>query len=81
MTFRPALAYLLETLKQLYPKAKVVSILNSELQEEVNESMREVCRHCDVQLVELHDIDKQNGHPSIAGMKSICEQLLEQVAD
>ena len=81
MTFRPALAYLLETLKQLYPKAKVVSILNSELQEEVNESMREVCKHCDVQLVELHDIDKQNGHPSIAGMKSICEQLLEQVAD
>ena len=43
--------------------------------------MREVCKHCDVQLVELHDIDKQNGHPSIAGMKSICEQLLEQVAD
>ena len=43
--------------------------------------MREVCRHCDVQLVELHDIDKQNGHPSIAGMKSICEQLLEQVAE
>ena len=81
MTFRPALAYLLQTLKQLYPKAKVVSILNSELQEEVNESMREVCKHCDVQLVELHDIDKQNGHPSIAGMKSICEQLLEQVAD
>lgn len=81
MTFRPALAYLLQTLKQLYPKAKVVSILNSELQEEVNESMREVCRHCGVQLVELHDIDKQNGHPSIAGMKSICEQLLEQVAD
>ena len=69
MTFRPALAYLLH------------SILNSELQEEVNESMREVCKRCDVQLVELHDIDKQNGHPSIAGMKSICEQLLEQVAD
>ena len=27
--------------------------------------------------VELHDIEKQNGHPSINGMKSICEQLLE----
>ena len=25
----------------------------------------------------LHDIEKQNGHPSIKGMKSICEQLLE----
>ena len=39
--------------------------------------MREVCKHYEVQLVELHDIEKQNGHPSISGMKSICEQLLE----
>ena len=74
-------AYLLDTLQKLYPKAKVYSILNSELQEEVNESMRQVCRHYGVQLIELHDIDKQNGHPSISGMKSICEQLLEQIAD
>ena len=75
--FRPALAYLLDTLQKKYPKAKIVSILNSELQEEVNESMREVCKHYNVQLVELHDIEKQNGHPSIAGMQSICDQLLE----
>ena len=39
--------------------------------------MREVCKHYNVQLVELHDIEKQNGHPSIAGMQSICDQLLE----
>ena len=30
-----------------------------------------------MQLIELHDIEKQNGHPSVKGMKSICEQLLE----
>ena len=75
--FRPALAYLLDTLQKKYPKAKIVSLLNSELQEEINESMREVCKHYGVQLVELHDIEKQNGHPSIAGMQSICDQLLE----
>ena len=32
-----------------------------------------------VQLIELHDIDKQNGHPSISGMKSIFDQLLEAI--
>ncbi len=32
-----------------------------------------------VQLIELHDIDKQNRHPSISGMKSICDQLLEAI--
>ena len=80
-SFRPALACLLYTLQKRYPKAQVYSILNSELQEEVNESMRTVCRHYGVQLIELHDIEKQNGHPSINGMKSICDQLLEAIQD
>jgi len=76
-SFRPALACLLDTLQKLYPKAVIYSLLNSELREEINESMRVVCQHYGVPLIELHDIDKQNGHPSIAGMESICEQILE----
>ena len=75
--FRPALACLIDMLKKRYPNAEICFILNSELKEPVNESMREVCKHYDVKLVELHDIEKQNGHPSINGMKSICELLLE----
>lgn len=75
--FRPALACLLDMLQKRYPKAKLVSLLNLELREPINESMREVCKHYNVQLVELHDIEKQNGHPSVRGMKSICDQLLE----
>ena len=75
--FRPALACLFDLLQKRYPLAKICCILNSELREPINESMREICTHYQVQLVELHDIEKQNGHPSIKGMKSICEQLLE----
>ena len=75
--FRPALACLFDMLQKRYPKAKLVSLLNSELREPINESMREVCKPYKVQLIELHDIEKQNGHPSISGMKSICEQLVE----
>ena len=78
-SFRPAMACLIDMLKKQYPKAQLYSILNSELRDTFNESMREVCNHCGVQLIELHDIDKQNGHPSIAGMKSICEQLMEAI--
>lgn len=78
-TFRPALACLLDALQKRYPDAKIYSILNSELREEINESFREVCKHYDIQLIELHDIDKQNGHPSISGMQSICAQLLEAI--
>ena len=75
---RPAKASASDSLLvQAYPQATICCILNSELRESVNESMREVCAHYQVKLVELHDIEKQNGHPSINGMKSICQQLLE----
>ena len=78
-SLRPAIAYMLENLKQIYPKAAIYAILNSELNEGVNESFREVCKHCDVQLIELHDIEKQNGHPSVKGMQAICDQLIEAI--
>ncbi len=78
-TYRAGYACLLDMLIKKYPAAKIYSIQNSELGEEYNESSREVCAHYGIQLIELHDIDKQNGHPSIAGMQSICEQLLEAV--
>lgn len=77
--FRPALACLLDKLQKRYPEAAIYSLLNSELREPINESMREICKHYNVQLIELHNIDKQNGHPSISGMKSICDQLLEAI--
>lgn len=77
MSLRPALACLIDMLKKRYSEADICFILNSELKEPVNESMREVCKHYNVKLVELHDIEKQNGHPSISGMQSIFDQLLE----
>ncbi|MDO5447644.1 MAG: SGNH/GDSL hydrolase family protein [Prevotellaceae bacterium] len=78
-SFRPALACLLKNLKKKYRKAKIYAILNSELKEEINESFRVICKHYKVQLIELHDIDKQNGHPSISGMKSIFQQLQDAI--
>lgn len=76
---RPAIAYMLDALQRIYPDATIYTILNSELKEDVNESFREVSKHFGVQLIELHDIEKQNGHPSIKGMQAICDQLLEAI--
>lgn len=78
-SLRPALAYMLDALLRLYPKASIYTILNSELQEEVNDSFRTVCSHYGIQLIELHDIEKQNGHPSIKGMEAIKDQLIEAI--
>ena len=75
--FRPAMARLCSTLRLNYPKARVIFILNSELKPEFNESMRIICRHYDMPLIELHDIDKQKGHPSVAGHKAFADQVVE----
>ena len=76
-SFRPALAYLLNGLQTLYPQAKVYYMLNSELKESINESVYTICQHYEVPVITLYNIEKQQGHPSIAGMKAISEQTYE----
>lgn len=75
-SFRPAMAKLCHDLKTQYPQAEILFILNSELRESINESVRVICRHYGIPLLELHDIDKQRGHPSVAGMKAIADQVV-----
>lgn len=77
--FRPAMARLCSTLRANYPNARVYFILNTELKDEHSESMRVICRHYGYPLIELHDIEKQDGHPSQKGMTAIAEQVMEFV--
>ena len=37
--------------------------------------MDEICRHYEIKNIRLHDIEKQLGHPSVKGMRSISEQV------
>ena len=76
-TFRPAMAKMLNDIRLHYPNVDVYFMLNSELKDDINESVAEVCRHYGVTLIRLHDIDKKSGHPSVKGMKSIAQQVLE----
>ncbi|MBQ3125079.1 MAG: hypothetical protein IJC09_06655 [Clostridia bacterium] len=56
---------------------RIYFILNSELKEELTEFYKTTCKKNDIPVIELHDIDKRNGHPTIKGM----EQLKNQVFD
>ncbi|MBR4591255.1 MAG: SGNH/GDSL hydrolase family protein [Bacteroidaceae bacterium] len=77
--FRPAMAYMLSDMKDRYPNVDIYFILNSELAEDINESVRTICKYYNVPLIELHDIDKISGHPSVKGMAAITEQLKKAV--
>lgn len=74
-SFRPAMAKLLYDLKANYPTARIIFILNSELRQDINESVHIICKHYDIPCLDLKDINKQQGHPSIAGMKAFAEQV------
>lgn len=73
--FRPALIRLLDRMTALYPGTEIYFLLNDCLTPEVNESVRSVCRHYGVTCIELHDIDKISGHPSVSGHASIASQI------
>lgn len=78
-SFRPALAKLFSDLKQNYPGAEIYFILNSQLSAAINESVHTVCAHYNVPCIDLKNIGKQKGHPDIAGMKAMAEQVAEFV--
>ena len=72
---RPSLARLLDYMTKRYMGVEIYFILNSELSDEVNASVREICSRYSVPVIELHDIEKKAGHPSIEGMKAIAQQV------
>lgn len=73
--FRPSLAKMLDFMKHRYLGVELYFILNSELSNEINASVFEICRHYGVPVIELRDIDKKAGHPSVAGMEAIAHQV------
>ena len=78
-SFMPAYCYLIETVKANCPNTKIVTIVNTDLKPEIVGCFKEVSAHFGTELIELHDIEKQSGHPNIKGMKQIFEQILEAI--
>lgn len=75
--FRPALAYLFAQLKAMYPNALICNISHDELKPEIIESMNEICAKYDVKNIFITNMDKQSGHPSIAGMQTIYQTIFD----
>ena len=80
-TFRPAMAYMLYHIKRRYPNVHIYFLLNNELREDITSSCIEICRHYQIPCIQLQDIDKINGHPSVKGMKSISQQILKRLKE
>lgn len=78
--FRPAMAYMLDYMLGRYPNVELYFILNSGLNNAINESVKTICEHYKVDYIELKDIDKKSNHPSIKGMTQISNQISEYLS-
>lgn len=78
-TFRPAMAYMLSRLQELYPTADLWFVSNDGLKESVTKSIHEICGHYGVPVIQLEGIDKKSGHPSVIGMQQIAEQVCGKI--
>ena len=77
--YRPALAKLLADAQARYPNVDIWFLINDGLREDVTESTKEICSHYGIPYIQLEGIDKQNGHPSVAGMEAIARQVLKAI--
>lgn len=78
--FRPAMAYMLAWMKDRYINTDLYFILNSDMKEEINESVYTICKHYGVPVITLKNIDKMQGHPSVKGMEQIAAQIQEAIS-
>lgn len=75
--FRPGTAYLLHYLQAQYPKARVLFILNDQLGQ-TGDDICTICSHYGIEVIRPQGIDKcPDGHPTIAGMRTIAEAVKE----
>ncbi len=76
-TFRPAMAKWCLTMKELYPRQRIVFIINTDLKPDFVESMKLLLDRYGIEYLQLKKIDKQYGHPSVKGMRSMADQVVE----
>ena len=71
----PAICYFIGRLKEILPSTNIVSIINTNLKEEIRDTIKAASDHNGTAYVALSEIDKQSGHPTIKGMAEIKEQV------
>ena len=77
--FRPALAHMLKWMTERYINTEIYFILNTELKESINTSVKTICEHYGVPVIALTEVEKISGHPSVKGMRQIADEVNKAV--
>ena len=81
--YRPALAYMFDSMKRLYPKAKLYFMIDMGLCDYdpvartfVDDALK-IAYHYNIDCIKLYDIHKSWSHPDAEGQEDIARQVLE----
>lgn len=80
-SFKPALCYMLSHLTDRYPNTQIIYLINDGLKTDVTDAIKDACDHYTIQYIELQNIDKTAGHPNVAGMRQIADQLTRALSN
>lgn len=75
----PAIYHFLKNLKETLPSSKIITVINTDIKEDIQKSLKNFSKELDISFVALSDIEKKNGHPTALGMKNIAEQIIESI--
>lgn len=77
----PACCFMLEHLTTEAPESIIIVLMNTEIKEEITVGIKQACDHYGVHFLQLQDIEKKWGHPSVKGMEQIKDQLQRFLAE
>ena len=73
----PAVFCFFKSLKAQLPEAEIYCLINTELKPEITSAMRRACSAYEITPVCFETIEKISGHPTVHGMRQICDAVLQ----
>lgn len=80
-TVLPAICCITRMLSELLPKGRVIFIINTNIKPEIGEAIKLAAEHYGTEYIELKDIDKRNGHPTVKGMEDIANEVYAYITE
>lgn len=83
--YRPALAYLMDNLKRLYPRASIYFLIDMDLAtydsngQDFVDAVHTIASHYGIECIDLIDIQKDWAHPNAEGQDEIARQVMEML--
>ncbi len=71
----PGICCFIGRVQETLPDAQVVFLINTDLKPQIGEAVKAASVHYGTAYIELKDIDKRCGHPTVQGMTDIAGQV------